>query len=466
MAALAILLRYGRRAHSHAHAHAHGLPLSRALCTTTAGIDSGATSASMAMRRLRREFDPDRAVAILETIDMSSISAGSTRNALSMAARRLLRAGRFGDAEALISSHLSACKDEPYLAAVLCSYASANLPEKALDAFRSTVPSLPTPISPQPFNALLSTFLRCGLHHRIPTLFAELSKEFSITPNDASYSVLVKSYCMTRNDAKAKQTLDQMREQGISPSTKTYTPLIDSMYKQKKTKEAELLWKEMIESGCKPDVAVYNVKVTYYGLQRKLEEVMQVMSEMEADGVKPDIITYNFLMSSYCKNGKLEDAKVVYDSLAEKGCSTNAFTYKYMLSALCASGDFDAGLGIFKESLKKNKVPGFSTVKGLVEGFVKGGRVAEAKKVIAEIHDKFPDNLSRWKKLEKELGLDSDSENTPCSEGTSGKIVAEAKSVPADAEGVEGSAVDETAVSEESSDDEAPVAGEVPRGPA
>ncbi|CAO2039769.1 unnamed protein product [Urochloa humidicola] len=465
MAALAILLRHGRRA----PAHAHGLPLSRALCTTTSSTDSGAISASSARRRLRREFDPDRVVSLLGTVDLSSMSAGAARNALSMAARRLNRAGRFGDAEALISSHLPACKDEPYLAAVLCSYASVKLPEKALDAFRSTVPSLPTPVSPQTFNALLSTFGRCGCHHRIPTLFAELSKEFSITPDSTSYSILVKAYCMTRNDAKAKQTLDEMRHQGISPTSKTYTPLIDSMYKQKKTEEAKLLWKEMVESGCKPDVAVYNVKVTYYGLQGKLEEAMEVMSEMEADGVKPDIITYNFLMSIYCRNGKFEDAKVVYDSLAEKGCSPNAFTYKYMLAALCANGNFDAGLGIFEQSLKKNKVPDFSTVKGLVQGLVKGGRVAEAKKVISEIHKKFPDLLSRWKKLEKELGLGSDSGNTPCSGGTSGKIVAEAKSVAADAEGVkvEGSAAEETAVSEESSDDEAPpVAGEIPRGPA
>ncbi|TKW40478.1 hypothetical protein SEVIR_1G248500v4 [Setaria viridis] len=461
MAPLAILLRQGRRA----HAHARGLPLSRALSNTTASTDPGATTGSSARRRLRREFDPDRAVSILETIDTASMSAGATRNTLSVAARRLSVAGRVADAEALISSYLVACTTEPYLAAVLCSYASANLHEKALDAFRSTAPSLPTPISALPFNALLSTFLRCRRHHRIPALFAELSKEFSITPNDTSYGILVKAYCMNRDDAKAKQTLDQMREQGISPTTKIYTPLIDSMYKQKKTEEAELLWKEMVESGCKPDVAVYNVKVMYYGLYGKLEEVMEVMEEMEADGVKPDIITYNFLMSSYCRNGKFVDAKAVYHSLAEKRFSPNAATYKYMLAGLCANGDFDAGLGIFKESLKRNKVPDFFTMKGFVEGLVKGGMVAEAKKVIADMHKKF--RVSGWKKLEKELGLDLDSGDTSCSKGTSGKIVAEAKSVAADAEALEleGSAAEETAVSEESSDDEVPVPGEIPRGP-
>ena len=240
---------------------------------------------------------------------------------------------------------------------------------------------------------------------------------------------------------------------------------MDSMYKQKKIEEAEHFWKEMVESGCKPDVATYNVKAMNYGLHGKPEEVLEVMMEMEAAGVKPDTTTYNFLMTCYCRNGKLEDAKVLYHSLAEKGCSANAATYKHMLAALCAHGDFDAGLGMVKESLKRHKVPDFRTMKGLVEGLVKGGRVAEAKKVVAEMHKRFPNFLlSGWKKLEKELGLDSDSGDASHSECIYGKIDAEAKSVAADAEafGIEGSAAEATAVSEESSDDEPPVPKEVP----
>ncbi|TKW40393.1 hypothetical protein SEVIR_1G243500v4 [Setaria viridis] len=467
MAALAILLRHSRRA----CARAHGTTLSRALSTTSAGTEPGALSVSDATRRLRREHDPDRAVSILEAIDKASISAASTRHALSLAARRLSRSGRSADVEALLYSHLPASTTEPHLAAVLCSYASANLPEKALEAFRSAAPSLPTPISPLPFNALLSTFIRCRCHRRVPVLFSELSKEFSITPNATSYGILVKAYCMTRDDVKAKQALDQLREQGISPTTNIYTSLIDSMYKQKKTEEAEHLWKEMVESGCKPDVAAYNVKAMNYGLNGKPEEVLEVMMEMEADGVKPDTITYNFLMTSYCRSGKLEDAKVLYHSLAEKGCSANAATYKHMLAALCAHGDFDAGLGIAKESLKRHKVPDFKTMKGLVEGLAKGGRVAEAKEIIAEVKKRFPENsMSGWKKLEKELGLDSDSRDTQ-SKGTSGETAVESKSVAADAHELEGSVIEETAVSEESSDDEVPVpevssSKEVPQGPA
>ncbi|KAF8768859.1 hypothetical protein HU200_007423 [Digitaria exilis] len=462
MAALAFLLRHGRRN------HAHGLPLARALSTTAASTDSGATSLSVARRRLRREFDPDRVVSILETMDAASLSnrASATRNALTIAARRLSHAGRYADAEALISSYLPACTNETYLAAVLCCYASAKLPEKVLDAFRSTVPSLPTPISPHPLNALLSTFLKCRSYDRIFSLFGELCNEFSITPNDTSYGILIKAYCMTGNDAKAKQILEQMREQGISPTSKTYNVLIDSMYKQKKIKQAELLWKEMIECGIKPHVAVYNLKAMNYGLHGKPEEVLEVMTAMEADGVKPDIITYNFLMSSYCRNGNLEDAKVVYKSLSEKGCSPNMATYRHMLAAMYANGDFDAGLDIFEESKKKNKIPDFRTMKGFVEGLVKGGRVADAQQIIAYMRKKFTGSpQSGWEKLEKELGLESDSGDTAPLEDSSAKIDAEAKSVAADAEALEleGSATEETALSEDSRDDEVPVPEEVPR---
>ncbi|KAF8692918.1 hypothetical protein HU200_039276 [Digitaria exilis] len=465
MAALAFILRHGRRA------HAHGLPLSRALSTTAASTESGVISLSAARRRLRRELDPDRAVSILQTIDAASMSdrARATRKMLTIAARRLSHAGRFADAEALISSYLPACTNETHLAAVLCCYASANLPEKALDAFRSTVPSLPTPISPHPLNALLSTFLECRSHDRIISLFGELCKEFSISPNDISYGILIKAYCMTGNDAKAKQTLEQMREQGISPTAKTYRVFIDSMYKQKKIHQAELLWKEMIESGIKPDVALYTVKAMNYGLHGKPEEVLEVMTAMEADGVKPDIITYTFLIYSYCRNGNLEDAKVVYKSLSEKGCSPNAATYKYMLEGMYANCDFDAGLDIFEESKKKKKIPDFKTMKGFVEALVKGGRVAEAKQITAYMRKRLTGSpRSGWEKLDKELGLDSDSGDTPPLEDSSAKLDAEAKSVAADGEALEleGSATEETAVSEDTRDDEVPVPKEVSRGPA
>ncbi|KAL5207139.1 hypothetical protein ABZP36_031574 [Zizania latifolia] len=430
--------------------------LFRALSTTAA---EPTLTSSAAKSRLRRERDPDRVVSLFEAIDAASLSASSTRHALSLAARRLSRAHRFVDANALLSSHLPASPTEPQLAAILCAYASASLPEKALIAFRSAAASLPSPISPLPFNALLSVFLRCRRHRRIPILFTELSKEFSITPDASSYGILVKAYCMTCKDAKAHQVLDQMRMQGITPTTNIYTTMIDSLYKQKNIDEAKRLWKQMLESGCKPDQATYNVKIMYYSLNGKPEDVHEVMTEMEAAGVKPDTITYNFLMTSYCKDGKVEEAKELYHSLGDKGCSANAGTYKYMLAELCAHGDLDGALEIFMESFKRDKVPNFNTMRGLVEGLSKGGRVAEAKKVVYKVKKKFPDSLlSGWKKLEKELGLDSYCGDAGSqAECINEEPLAEGKAGNAETPELEEPSADETqCMSEETTDDETP----------
>jgi pentatricopeptide repeat protein len=448
MAAASLLLRSGRRA--------HGL-LGRVL-STTVGAGGASLSGTVGKKRLRLEYDPDRAVSIIEAIDMASLSAASTRHALSLAVRRLSLSHRFDEADALLTSHLPTATTEPRLAAVLCAYGAASLPEKALSAFRSAVPSLPTPITPLPFNALLSAFLRCRCHNRVPEIFAELSKEFSITPDATSYAVLVKAYCLMRDDAKAQEMLVQMRDQGISPTISIYTSLIHSMYTQKKIEEVERLWKEMLESGCQPDVVTYNVKAAYYGLHGKVEEILEVMAEMEAAGVKPDTITYNYLMTSYCKNGKVEDAKALFHSLGEKGCSGNAATYKHMLAAMCALGDFDAALNIFKESLKRSKVPDFQTMRVFVKGLAKGGRVDDAKVVIAGVKKKFPENLlSGWKKLEKELGFDSNNGVTPhAAEDTSEEPLADAKTDIAEALELEQFAVEETAEKEPSSGDDAP----------
>ncbi|URD99247.1 PPR repeat [Musa troglodytarum] len=83
--------------------------------------------------------------------------------------------------------------------------------------------------------------------------------------------------------------------------------------------------------------------------------------------------------------------------------------FKIFLSRLCENGDVDTGLEVFKDNLKLNKVPGFRTMKLLVEGLVKGTKLKEAKAVVDKVKKRFPENLVHgWNKVEKELGLSVD----------------------------------------------------------
>ena len=53
--------------------------------------------------------------------------------------------------------------------------------------------------------------------------------------------------------------------------------------------------------------------------------------------------------------------------------------------------------------MEKNWVPNFTTMKSLVEGLVSIAKVDEAKELVAEIKEKFPNNADLWKETEESL---------------------------------------------------------------
>lgn len=364
-------------------------------------------SVSAAKSRLRREFDPDKALAILSSLP--SNPSPSSRFAFDLAVRRLVRSGRLSDIQSLLRSRLlnsSSSSHEPFLASLILSYGTGRMLDDALSLFED-LPSLGSPRTVISFNALLSACIKAKLPARAPTLFFDLSEKHSIVPDNISYSILIKSLFLSGNSDKALETLKVMEDKGMEITAITYTTVLDSLYKEGFFEEAEKLWTTMLEKGCVPDLPAYNVKVSYRALHGKPEEVLRLIEEMETAGLKPDTITLNYLMTSYCNAKQYEDAKKVYKSMKGKNRRPNAATYKKLLPCLYENGDLDWGLEVFKDSVRCHKIPDFQTMKGFVERLVKASRVEDAKSVITKVRKSFPENLlGGWKALEKELGLD------------------------------------------------------------
>lgn len=384
--------------------------LPRRLSTTAPATRTG-ISAAVAKSRLQKEFDPDRAVTILSSV-ADSTSSTSARYALELTVRRLARSRRFSDVEALLEYRMSAAAGltEHYVATVILSYGTAGMLDHALRTFDEVPVLISAPHSLVSFNAFLSACIRAKKPNRVPGLFAELSEKHAITPDVVSYGVLVNALCLTGKTDKAIETLKEMvTVKHLEPTTVIYTTLLDSLYKKGKSDEAEALWKEMVGNGCAPDLTAYNVRVMHRAGQGKPEDVLELIGEIEAAGIKPDTITYTYLLTCHCNAGQFEEAKAVYRGLREKGCRPNATMFKIFLSRLCENGDVDTGLEVFEDSLKSNKVPGFRTMKLLVEGLVKGTKLEEAKAVVDKVKKRFPENLvGGWNKVEKELGLSAD----------------------------------------------------------
>jgi pentatricopeptide repeat protein len=201
-----------------------------------------------------------------------------------------------------------------------------------------------------------------------------------------------------------------------------YRLLLVSLRSCQKTEEANQLWIDMVANGVGPDHTAYNVKVWYHAVRDEIERVGELISEMEASGDKrarPDTITYNYLIGCLSKNDRVKDVKDVYKMMMskKKRCSPNATTFKHVFCCLLRSGDFEAGIEVFRDSLRSNNLPYFWVLKNLVEGLVKEGKVEAAKEVIKEARNKCSVSLSsRWKNVENKLGLGSDCEVTDLSQ--------------------------------------------------
>ncbi|KAG0491656.1 hypothetical protein HPP92_005054 [Vanilla planifolia] len=365
---------------------------------------------SAAKSRLRKEFDPDKVLSIISSLPSPSSCPSSCRFAIELAVRRLISARRFADIQTLLESRKfePAASQESFLATVIFSYGSAGMLNRAISTFED-IPGLcsavPTTVS---FNALLSAAIRAKKPHQVPKIFSEISEKHSITPDNSSYGVLVKALCLSGKVDKAFEILKEMDEKGLKVTAFIYTTLIDSLYKEGKPVKAEELWNEMLENGCKPDLVTHNVKVMYQALHGSPEKVLKSISEFEAAGLKPDVITYNYLMSCYSRNGRFGDVMEVYKGLKSKGCDPNAATFKLLLTHLRKIGDFDAGIAVFKDSVRHNKIPDFMIMRPFVVGLAKNSKVEEAKMVVSVVKQRFPGNLlGEWILVEKELGLNA-----------------------------------------------------------
>ncbi|KAJ4795884.1 Pentatricopeptide repeat-containing protein [Rhynchospora pubera] len=392
-----------------------------ALTPTPTPSESNPTPTPPTKRALRalilRETDPDRALSLSLLYSLPSDSFSIYRSSFNCMARYFSLLSRFDDAAKLLDSHIPRATAESDFASLLSSYGFASIPDRALSAFKARVADGSLTVSVLSFNALLCAFRRSGLFEQVPNLFTSLSEEYHISPNDVSYSILIKSLCLSRKVEDALAMLKLMREEkGINPTPAIYYIVLYSLYKINKFEEAELLWNEMVErTGCKPDDAAYNARIFYHATRLETDKVLGLIKEMETAGIKPNTITYNSLLRCHFKNERWEDAKKVYEQIfLMKVCKPNAATFRILLEGFSQGGDFETGLEVFSSScLKKNKVPEFATIRMFVEGLVKDGKADRAKAVIQQVRKRFPANLTvRWKQVEKDLGLSSDADQT------------------------------------------------------
>lgn len=265
---------------------------------------------------------------------------------------------------------------------------------------------LGTPRSALSFNVLLNACIDSGNFDSAHQLFGEIPQRYKdVVPDAFSYGILLNSYCQAGFPDKALYVLAKLREKGFTVSKVMVSTLLNALYKKGNINEANMLWDDMLKNGCEFNVVVYNVRLMSMQ-DGKPERIRELFEEMTNVGLKPDTVSYNYLMISYFKNGMVEEAKNVFKEIKGNGLKPNAATFRNMVFYLSENEEILNAYKFFKESAKVDRIPGFDSLKHLVEGLVKQNMMKEAKELIRIVKKKLPPkNRADWDKVQEELGL-------------------------------------------------------------
>ncbi|KAI3926975.1 hypothetical protein MKX01_032890 [Papaver californicum] len=209
------------------------------------------------------------------------------------------------------------------------------------------------------------------------------------------YGILVRSYRESGSPKSGLTVLKEMDEKNVEITAITYTILLDALYKKEYIEEADNIWKEMAEKGLL-DVTAFNVRIMQVPLGSP-EDVLSLIDEMKTLGLIPDV-----------------EAKKVYDFFFGKQVCSKCCNFTNFIYHLCKNGDVDKGFEVFKDSLKRDKLPKFTSMKYLVQGLFEKTKLEEVKQVINIAMKKCrPNFLNAWKKIERNLGLNVEGEPAP-----------------------------------------------------
>lgn len=258
-------------------------------------------------------------------------------------------------------------------------------------------------------NALLFACILAKKYDEAKRIFTDFPKTYNIQPDIDTYNTVIKAFVEAGQSSSGYSIVAEMGRNKCKPNATTFNNLIAGFYKEEKFDDVGKALKLMEEHGLKPKLSTYNVRIQSLCKLGRSSEGKALLDGMLEREIKPNSNTYNSLIYGFCKEGKLDDAKKLFTDMVNHGCKPDSNCYFTLIYFLSKGGDYETALEISKKSMEKNWVPNFTTMKSLVEGLVSISKVDEAKELIAEIKEKFPNNADLWKETEESLSKEENS---------------------------------------------------------
>ncbi|XP_057497046.1 pentatricopeptide repeat-containing protein At4g01400, mitochondrial [Actinidia eriantha] len=277
-------------------------------------------------------------------------------------------------------------------------YAHAHLPQKALNAFHTTI----LQFNAQPLPKHLNLILQVLVSHRnylrpAFDLFKSSKNRYGVSPNTKSYNILMRAFCFNGDLSIAYHLFNEMFKRDVIPDVESYRILMQGLCRSSQVNRAVDLLEDMLNKGFVPDTLSYTTLLNSLCRKKKLKEAYKLLCRMKVKGCNPDIVHYNTVILGFCREGRALDACKVLEDMPANGCLPNLLSYRTLVSGLCSQGMYDEAKNYMEEMMSKGFSPHFSVFHALIKGFCNVGKIDEACGLLGEMlrHGEAP-HVDSW----------------------------------------------------------------------
>ncbi|GAB2301096.1 hypothetical protein Dimus_035128 [Dionaea muscipula] len=353
---------------------------------------------------IKSETDPERIIDLCRGAFLTPDSH-LDRIAFSVAISKLTESNYYPGIRSFIQELLRDrpdLKNERFVSHSIVLFGQAGMINDAVETFEK-MDQLGVHRTVKSLNALLFACILAKKYDEVYRIFVDLSGRYDIRPDLDTYNWVIRAFTEMGSSSSGYLIVEEMASNWCKPNSTTFGTLIDGFYKEEKLEDVGKVLNMMEDHGVKPGLGTYNIRIQSLCKLGKSFEAMALLDGMLSRGMKPNSVTYSHLIHGFCKQGNLVEAKKLFKTMESRGCKPEGNCYYTLIYFLCQGGDYETALCICKESMERNFVPNFTTMKSLVHGLVSISKVDEARELIERVKLRFPKAAHLWNEVEQGL---------------------------------------------------------------
>merc|ERR1719277_1005811 len=173
----------------------------------------------------------------------------------------------------------------------------------------------------------------------------------SVSPDVATYSILIKASCNAGQLDGAFALFRQCRSHGLAFDEVAFNTLLLACSKAEQVSMADEILAEMRSLGMAPTQVTISILVKMYGKAKMLDKAIDLSSMVEqVYGMKPNLHVYTCLIQACVRNRQIHKSWGVFGSMLQSGVAPDAVTYGTLIHGCIYNNKFEQAMALVRHA--------------------------------------------------------------------------------------------------------------------